>query len=113
TPGYSGPDSFTYTVTDGNGKTDTVTVTVQVAPLAKDDTVRVAAGNTYTAGTRATGVLGSDLGTGLTVSSNTKPAHGELTLDTATGAITYTPADGFSGTDSFRYTATDTAGAPT
>ncbi|MGY2897553.1 CshA-type fibril repeat protein [Curtobacterium sp. PvP017] len=113
TTGYSGSDSFTYTVTDGNGGTDTVTVTVQVAPLAKDDTVRVAAGTTYTAGTRATGVLGNDLGTGLTVSSNTKPAHGELTLDTATGAITYTPADGFSGTDSFRYTATDTAGAPT
>ncbi|MEJ8282708.1 Ig-like domain-containing protein [Curtobacterium citreum] len=113
TAGYSGPDSFTYTVTDGNGGTDTVTVTVQVAPLAKDDAVRVAAGTTYTAGTRATGVLGNDLGTGLTVASNTKPAHGELTLDTATGAITYTPADGFSGTDSFRYTATDTAGAPT
>ncbi|MBF4605202.1 Ig-like domain-containing protein [Curtobacterium sp. VKM Ac-2884] len=111
--GYSGPDSFTYTVTDGNGKSDTVTVTVNVAPLAKDDTVRVAAGTTYTADTRATGVLGNDLGTGLTVSSNTKPAHGELTLDKATGATTYTPADGFSGTDSFRYTATDTAGAPT
>ncbi len=111
--GSSGPDSFTYTVTDGTGGTDTVTVTVNVAPLAKDDTVRVAAGTTYTADDRATGVLGNDLGTGLTVSSNTKPAHGELTLDKATGAITYTPADGFSGTDSFRYTATDTAGAPT
>ncbi|WP_175472164.1 MULTISPECIES: Ig-like domain-containing protein [unclassified Curtobacterium] len=111
--GYSGPDSFDYTVVDPSGNTDTVTVTVQVAPLAKDDTVRVAAGSTYTADTRATGVLGNDLGTGLTVDSNTAPAHGTVSVDKASGTFTYTPADGFSGTDTFRYTAVDASGAPT
>ena len=110
--GFSGTDSFTYTVTDGSGGTDTVTVTVQVAPAAQDDTVTVAAGGTATAGTRATGVLGNDSGTGLTVASNTSPSHGALTLDKATGTFTYTPTDGYSGPDAFTYTAVDGSGSP-
>ncbi|WP_146247773.1 Ig-like domain-containing protein [Curtobacterium sp. MCSS17_006] len=110
--GFSGTDSFTYTVTDGSGGTDTVTVTVQVAPAAQDDTVKVAAGGTATADTRATGVLGNDSGTGLTVASNTSPSHGALTLDEATGTFTYTPAEGYSGPDAFTYTAVDGSGSP-
>ncbi|PZE73248.1 hypothetical protein DEJ27_02005 [Curtobacterium sp. MCPF17_018] len=110
--GFSGTDSFTYTVTDGSGGTDTVTVTVQVAPAAQDDTVKVAAGGTAAAGTRATGVLGNDSGTGLTVASNTSPSHGALTLDKATGTFTYTPTDGYSGPDAFTYTAVDGSGSP-
>ncbi|MBB1196235.1 tandem-95 repeat protein [Curtobacterium flaccumfaciens] len=110
--GFSGTDSFAYTVTDGSGGTDTVTVTVQVAPAAQDDTVKVAAGGTATAGTRATGVLGNDSGTGLTVASNTPPSHGALTLDKATGTFTYTPAEGYSGPDAFTYTAVDGSGSP-
>ncbi len=31
--GYHGPDSFTYTISDGNGGTDTATVTVTVTPV--------------------------------------------------------------------------------
>ncbi|QYI98821.1 tandem-95 repeat protein [Curtobacterium flaccumfaciens pv. flaccumfaciens] len=110
--GFSGTDSFTYTVTDGSGGTDTVTVTVQVAPAAQDDTVKVAAGGTATTDTRATGLLGNDSGTGLTVASNTSPSHGALTLDKATGTFTYTPAAGYSGPDAFTYTAVDGSGSP-
>ena len=32
-PGFSGPDSFTYTIGDGHGATDTATVTIEVTPL--------------------------------------------------------------------------------
>jgi CshA-type fibril repeat protein len=111
----SGTDSFDYTVTDqnGTGTSDTVTVHIVVAPKAVDDSVAVAAGSTVTTATRATGLLGNDLGTGLTIASHTTPADGTLTLDAATGTYSYTPAAGFSGTDSFTYTATDTAGTPT
>jgi VCBS repeat-containing protein len=35
-----------------------------------------------------------------------RPAHGQVTLD-ADGSFTYTPADGFSGTDTFTYQADD------
>jgi VCBS repeat-containing protein len=34
THGYSGPDSFTYTISDGHGGTDTATVTITVQPNA-------------------------------------------------------------------------------
>ena len=107
--GWSGQDSFDYTVTDANGKSDTVTVTVLVRPAAADDTITLPAGGTATATTRADGVLGNDRGTDLTIRSNTQPAHGALTL-AADGTYTYVPATGFSGTDTFTYQATDSAG---
>ncbi|MDM7887425.1 Ig-like domain-containing protein [Curtobacterium sp. RHCJP20] len=107
--GYSGNDSFDYTVTDGNGKSDTVTVTVLVRPAANDDTLTTRAGETLTTTTRQDGLLGNDRGTGLTVTGNTQPAHGALTLN-PDGTYSYVPATGFSGTDTFQYTVTDAAG---
>ncbi|WP_146244201.1 Ig-like domain-containing protein [Curtobacterium sp. MCBD17_032] len=112
-PGWSGPDAFDVTITDGNGKTDTVTVTVRVAPKAVDDTATVDAGRSVSTTTRATGVLGNDAGDGLRVTNSGNPAHGTLVLDATTGTYTYTPADGFSGTDRFDYTASDPSGATT
>src|SRR5262245_37195357 len=40
----------------------------------------------------------------------TNPAHGTTMVDPGLGAIIYTPAAGFSGTDTFIYTVTDVAG---
>lgn len=45
------------------------------------------------------------------VSVSSQPANGSATASGTT--ITYTPADGFSGTDSFTYTATNAAGTST
>lgn len=39
------------------------------------------------------------------------PAHGSVSMDAATGAFTYTPGEGFSGTDAFTVTVTDAYGA--
>lgn len=39
------------------------------------------------------------------------PAHGSVTLNTANGVLTYTPATNFNGSDSFTYTVEDLAGA--
>jgi Ca2+-binding RTX toxin-like protein len=41
----------------------------------------------------------------------TGPAHGSVVMDATTGAFTYTPADGFSGSDAFTVTVTDAYGA--
>jgi DNA-binding beta-propeller fold protein YncE len=44
----------------------------------------------------------------------TQPAHGTLSaLNTATGAVTYTPNGGFDGTDSFTYTGSSVDGSTT
>lgn len=52
------------------------------------------------------GVLQNDIGSNLTVASNTQPQHGTVTLN-PDGSFTYTPDSGFAGIDSFNYTATD------
>src|SRR5690348_15885004 len=64
---------------------------------------------TYT-GTALSGVLTASDASGNALSfSVTTPAHGSVNLSNATtGAFTYTPAAGYSGTDSFSFTAKDT-----
>ncbi|MFO0954267.1 MAG: peptidylprolyl isomerase [Isosphaeraceae bacterium] len=43
----------------------------------------------------------------------TQPQHGTITnFNAQTGALTYTPAAGFTGTDTFRYTVSNTGGTP-
>jgi VCBS repeat-containing protein len=55
----------------------------------------------------APGVLGNDvIVLGATAVRDSQPTHGTLALQ-SNGAFTYTPAAGYSGTDSFRYHAQD------
>jgi len=55
------------------------------------------------------GVLFNDSGSNLVASLANGPAHGTLTVN-ADGGLDYTPAQGFTGTDSFRYLAMGEAG---
>ena len=110
--GYNGPDSFEYTVSDGNGGTDTATVRVTVTPVAPANTAPRAGDDT--ASTRQgtpvdVAVLGNDSdadGDSLTVTAVTQPAHGTVTVN-SDGTITYTPDAGYTGPDSFEYTVSD------
>ncbi|WP_281169879.1 Ig-like domain-containing protein [Olivibacter sitiensis] len=106
--GYSGNDSFTYTVSDENGLTSneaTVNITVEATlpPVANNDT-----GTVTENGTVAIDVLGNDEAgsTGLDPGSVTivvEPEHGTVTVN-ADGTVTYTPNEGYTGDDSFTYT---------
>jgi hypothetical protein len=107
TAGYSGPDSYTYTVNDASGQPATATVNITVTPAAINDAYSVTTGSTLTV--PVNGVLGNDLGVGLTVTANTNPTHGVLTQN-ADGSLTYTPTAGYSGPDSYTYTITDATG---
>ena len=57
----------------------------------------------------APGVLSSDVGTALSATLKTAPGHGSVGID-ANGSFTYTADAGFSGVDTFQYTATDSSG---
>lgn len=102
--GFSGVDTISYTATDASALTTTATLKVTVAPVATPDTDVAVRGGALTVP-----LLGNDLGTGLTVTSITQPAHGTLVLN-PDGTATYTPNRGYSGKDTFTYTVTDASG---
>ena len=110
TAGYVGADAFTYTADDGNGGTDTATVSISVtnaAPVAGNDTATTAY-ETPVSGD----VSGNDSdpnGDALTYALATGPAHGSVIVN-ANGTYGYTPANGYSGADSFGYTVSDGVG---
>ncbi len=106
--GFSGVNSFTYTVTaGGESAVGTVSVTISqpvvnaATLVATDDTLLTSAG---VAG--AVNVLTNDIGTSLTVSANAAPTSGSVSCVPA-GTCTYTPNAGFSGFDGFTYTASN------
>lgn len=107
----NGTDSFTYTVSDGSGGTSTATVNVTInavndAPVAVADSASTAE-NTAT----TISVLSNDSDvedTALSVSAVTTPTNGTAIIN-ANGTISYTPASGYVGPDSFTYTANDGA----
>jgi large repetitive protein len=109
--GFTGTDSFTYTVSDGI-LSDVATVTIEVtrvnsSPVAADDAYTVAEDAVLTID--APGVLGNDSdpdGDALTAVLVAAPANGSLTLN-ADGSFAYTPNADFAGTDSFTYMAND------
>lgn len=111
-PGFSGRDSFEYTVEDGGGNYSSAVVFVQVgdpglAPVASDD-----ADTTDVDTPVVIAVLGNDTdpeGEALTVTGAADPANGSVVIN-ADGTVTYTPDAGFVGTDTFDYTIADPMG---
>jgi len=106
--GFNGTDTFTYTVTSGSDS-DTATVTVTIAALgANDDTATTRLNTAVTIS-----VLTNDVGFAdpVTVTS-ANGTNGNVTVNGSPGnkagiTLTYTPADGFTGTDTFDYTISD------
>ncbi len=113
---YAGEDSFTYTISDGHGGTDTATVAITVtnvndAPVAAGDAAETQEDFAVTIP-----VLDNDTDADvgynpleqISIVSSTDGANGttEITED----GICYTPATNFNGADTFTYTIRDEAG---
>jgi len=123
--GFSGSDTFSYTITDGTGDVSTaalVTITVSAAgtsnvPLAQDDAITI----TQDSGVNLINIL-DDNGSGadsfgsdgpnanhpISLSAFFTDNGGKLELDG--NVVKYTPRIGFVGTDNFNYTLTDLNG---
>ncbi|RUQ34638.1 MAG: tandem-95 repeat protein [Candidatus Competibacteraceae bacterium] len=111
--GYSGADSFGYTIRDSSGQTASAGVSVTITPvtttppalIVTPDSVTVVQGSSVTINVLANVSGGTPP---LSVVSVTSPAHGTATTNGST--VTYTPNAGYSGTDSFSYTIQDSSG---
>jgi hypothetical protein len=120
--GFSGTETFSYDIADGNGGSASATVTVTViptatnqAPVAEDDYATV----TRNVGTSTNSILINVVTNDSDADGNLDPTSVTLTSDprkgnavnNGDGTITYTPTAGKRGSDAFGYTVSDTDGA--
>lgn len=114
-PGFTGTDEFTYTISDGNGGTDTGAIAVEVTPSssAADDGASTTPNQPVNVN-----VLGNDTGSPTLTEVGT-PTSGTATIndngtptDPSDDFVVYTPNPEFVGVDTFTYTVTNSDGTP-
>ncbi len=109
---FSGQDVVTYTITDSNGLSSTATVTINVSevndpPVAVADSFNIPGDSTA----NPLNVLANDNAGGgetqtLTITKVENISNGGEVVNNGT-SLTYTPAAGFEGTETFVYTVSD------
>ena len=114
---YNGPDSFTYSATDGyagsNPSSATVHITVNPvndAPVAVSDTVSTPEDTVLELEAAAlvendTDIEGDTIS--LTAVQNTAGTNGFVSYNSGTGVVTYTPSLNYHGAANFTYTISD------
>ena len=112
--GFIGTDTFTYDANDGitGGVSTPATVTLNVSDtpivVVPPQTINVSENTPFTSTAAQNLLSGANGGNGtaLTAFGVAFPTHGTVAVN-ANGSFTYTPAAGYTGTDSFQYQATD------
>ena len=111
--GFSGKDSFSYSIEDVSGVQANAVVTVNIIavndpPSASEDRVDLGENQQV-----EINVLDNDYdpdGDPLVVTSVSSPSHGTASINVDNTMITYSPAKLFNGSDSFTYIVTDSSG---
>jgi serine protease len=111
--GYSGSDSFTFKATDS--VTGTVSNTATESETVNSTTVNPPTASNgsviTTTGTAVNGTLSATGSGTLSFAIVANPSHGTVSItNAATGAFTYTPASGYTGSDSFTFDASNGGG---
>jgi hypothetical protein len=106
--GFTGTTTFQYKLTGGNGSTSiatvTVNVTAMVASIARNDNASTLKNNAKTINVLANDTAGTGAINNLVILA--APAHGTAVVN-QDRTITYTPANNYTGVDTFTYTITD------
>jgi len=116
--GFSGDDSFNYTVIDGSGGEDSGTVNVKVIkvvvvnnpPVAMEDFATTQQDSPVTTGNVLDNDTDADKDTLTVISADGESARGGKVLNHDDGTFTYTPSSGYFGDDSFKYVVSDGRG---
>ena len=116
--GFFGTETFTYTMKDTAGLTDSATVTVTVShvnhpPVAVDDAFTVNQDTSANSFNVLANDTDPDAGDTKTITATGATNHGGTVSIVGGGAnntLSYSPAAGFFGTETFTYTMKDTAG---
>lgn len=112
---FNGGDSFTYTLSDGNGGTASASVIVSIAAVNDAPNAAPDSGATREGVPVVIAVLANDTdveGSPVTATAVGTPSDGSAVL-LADGTVRYTPGGNFTGTATFTYTASDGQGTST
>ncbi len=110
--GFSGTETFSYSISDGKGgnASATVSVSVAAAPVASNKAPVAIDDSALSSGSAVTiAVLGNDYdpdGDTLKVTGVTQGSKGSVKIN-ADGSLTFTPAKNFKNSDTFGYTISD------
>lgn len=113
-PQFFGTETFTYTISDGNGGSDTAVVSVEVVPqndppTANDDSYAFLANDgPQVLAVLANDTIAPDVGESLTIVSTSTPNRGGTVVNQG-GQLLYTPPSGIQGQviETFTYTIDD------
>jgi hypothetical protein len=109
---YTGLDSFTFTASDESSTSNTAKVSVTINPVTDVNTAPVTKSQDVTTDKDTSASITLDAtdkdGDSLTYSLGTSPNHGSVSsFDKDTGTLVYKPESGYTGLDSFTFTASD------